>query len=52
MSDGRRAVSRSAARAERIAAVGYDYAARDVETVGACNLCGSTDLAELSRRDR
>jgi 2-polyprenyl-3-methyl-5-hydroxy-6-metoxy-1,4-benzoquinol methylase len=39
-------------RAERIAAVGYDYAAREKEPVEACNLCGSTDLVELSRRDR
>jgi 2-polyprenyl-3-methyl-5-hydroxy-6-metoxy-1,4-benzoquinol methylase len=39
-------------RAERIAAVGYDYAAHQTEPVEECNLCGSTDLAELSRRDR
>ncbi len=39
-------------RAERIAAVGYDYASREREEVSACNLCGSTDLAELSRVDR
>ena len=35
-------------RAERIAAVGYDYAAHEIEPVEACNLCGSTDL-ERSR---
>jgi SAM-dependent methyltransferase len=40
------------ARAERIAAVGYDYAAHDLEVVDACNLCGSTDLETLARRDR
>lgn len=40
------------ARAERIAAVGYDYAAHETEPVAACNLCGSTDLSDLSRRDR
>ena len=40
------------ARVERIAEVGYDYAARETEPVEACNLCGSTDLAELARRDR
>jgi 2-polyprenyl-3-methyl-5-hydroxy-6-metoxy-1,4-benzoquinol methylase len=39
-------------RAERIAAVGYDYAAHEVETVEACNLCGSTDLETLAERDR
>jgi len=39
-------------RAERIAAVGFDYAAHETEPVAACNLCGSTDLAELSTRDR
>jgi 2-polyprenyl-3-methyl-5-hydroxy-6-metoxy-1,4-benzoquinol methylase len=50
MSD--RPVSHSASRAERIAAVGYDYAARETEPVEACNLCGSSDSAELSRRDR
>src|SRR6187397_1297873 len=38
-------------RAERIVAVGYDYAARETEPVAACNLCGSTDLVELSHRD-
>jgi 2-polyprenyl-3-methyl-5-hydroxy-6-metoxy-1,4-benzoquinol methylase len=39
-------------RMQRIADVGYDYAAHETEPVDACNLCGSTDLAELSRRDR
>ena len=39
-------------RGERIAAVGYDYAAHETEPVDACNLCGATDLVELSRRDR
>jgi SAM-dependent methyltransferase len=39
-------------RTERIAAVGYDYAARETEAVEACNLCGGTDLPELARRDR
>jgi len=32
--------------------IGYDYDAREKEAVERCNLCGSTDLAELSRRDR
>jgi 2-polyprenyl-3-methyl-5-hydroxy-6-metoxy-1,4-benzoquinol methylase len=39
-------------RADRIAAVGYDYDARETEPVATCNLCGSTDLVELSLRDR
>ncbi|MGE5272779.1 MAG: class I SAM-dependent methyltransferase [Verrucomicrobiota bacterium] len=30
----------------------YDYDARAKEPVTACNLCGGTDFAELSRRDR
>jgi SAM-dependent methyltransferase len=45
-------VSAVGQRAERIASVGYDYAARELEPVGACNLCGSTDHEELARRDR
>ncbi len=39
-------------RAERIAVVGYDYAAQRLENVEACNLCGSTDLETLAERDR
>jgi 2-polyprenyl-3-methyl-5-hydroxy-6-metoxy-1,4-benzoquinol methylase len=39
-------------RAERIAAVGYDYAAHDLEPVDACNLCGSAELETLAERDR
>jgi SAM-dependent methyltransferase len=39
-------------RAERIVAVGFDYGSRETEPVGSCNLCGSTDFAELSKRDR
>jgi SAM-dependent methyltransferase len=39
-------------RAERIAAVGYDYAAHELEPVKACNLCGSTDLDTVAERDR
>ena len=52
MSDRLQPVSHSASRAERIAAVGYDYAAHETEPVTTCNLCGSADLVELSRRDR
>jgi len=39
-------------RADRIAAVGYDYAAHELEPVEACNLCGSTDLDTVAERDR
>jgi SAM-dependent methyltransferase len=39
-------------RADRIAAVGYDYAAHELEHVRACNLCGSTRHVEVSRIDR
>ena len=39
-------------RAERIASVGYDYEAREVEPVSACNLCGSDEHVQVSRRDR
>jgi 2-polyprenyl-3-methyl-5-hydroxy-6-metoxy-1,4-benzoquinol methylase len=52
MSDRLQPVSHSAYRAERIASVGYDYEAHETEPVGTCNLCGSTDLVELSGRDR
>ena len=39
-------------RAVRIAAVGYDYAARAIEPVRTCNLCSGADLAEVACRDR
>jgi ubiquinone/menaquinone biosynthesis C-methylase UbiE len=39
-------------RAARIASVGFDYTAREHEPVAACNLCGSTEHVEVSRRDR
>jgi SAM-dependent methyltransferase len=39
-------------RSERIAAVGFDFAAHEVEPVEACNLCGSTDLETMAERDR
>ncbi len=45
-------MSVAAERAERIAAVGYDFAGRAVERVEACNLCGSADHVEVARRDR
>lgn len=39
-------------RAARIAALSYDYAAREKEAVAACNLCGSGRRVEAARRDR
>ncbi len=40
-------------RSERIAAVGYDYAAQDKEHSACCNLCGAQGLeVEVARRDR
>jgi ubiquinone/menaquinone biosynthesis C-methylase UbiE len=39
-------------RAQRIAAVGFDYAAQPKEWVSACNLCGATTFVVLNRRDR
>lgn len=39
-------------RAERIAGLGWDYAARELEAVSACNLCGSERHVEVSRTDR
>ena len=45
-------MSATGERKTRIASVGYDYAARQVEPVEACNLCGSADLVEVARRDR
>lgn len=39
-------------RAERIAALGYDPAARANEPVRACNLCGGERPVEVSRVDR
>jgi 2-polyprenyl-3-methyl-5-hydroxy-6-metoxy-1,4-benzoquinol methylase len=39
-------------RAERIAAVGYAPGAQPFEDVRSCNLCGSTRLVEVARRDR
>ncbi len=39
-------------RAGRIAALGFDPAACQREDPGACNLCGSSQLVEISRIDR
>lgn len=43
---------REAEHFQRVAAVGYDYAARPKETVEACNLCGCTVHVETAHRDR
>lgn len=42
----------SAGRRDRIAAVGYDYAAQPKEAVTACNLCGASAFVVLTHRDR
>jgi hypothetical protein len=42
----------SAARDQRIAALGYDYARQTKEAVAACNLCGATVSTILAHRDR
>ncbi|HEX9813347.1 MAG TPA: methyltransferase domain-containing protein [Myxococcota bacterium] len=42
----------SEARQERIAALGYDYAARPVRRTRRCNLCGGSRFVTLTRRDR
>jgi methyltransferase family protein len=39
-------------RAQRIAALGFDYDAQPKEWVSACNLCGATTFVVLNRRDR
>jgi len=39
-------------RRARIAALGYDYAARRQEAQPVCNLCGATTAVEAARRDR
>ena len=39
-------------RAERIAALGWDYGAEPLEPVAACNLCGADRWTVLTHRDR
>jgi SAM-dependent methyltransferase len=39
-------------RRRRIESVGYDYDAAAKEPIRECNLCGSSDNAEVARRDR
>jgi len=40
------------ARSRRIAELGWDYAARELNPVSTCNLCGGTSLVETARQDR
>jgi ubiquinone/menaquinone biosynthesis C-methylase UbiE len=39
-------------RAQRIAALGYDYAAQPKEAIASCNLCGGSTFVVLAHRDR
>jgi Methyltransferase domain len=39
-------------RKERIAALGYDYAAQPKQVLTSCNLCGATQFVVLTHRDR
>jgi 2-polyprenyl-3-methyl-5-hydroxy-6-metoxy-1,4-benzoquinol methylase len=45
-------VTSSDGRAARIAAVGFDPAGTEQETVSRCNLCGATEMSKLARVDR
>lgn len=49
---GQAAMTDGVDRAARIAALRYDYAAREKETVSSCNLCGSSHQVEVARLDR
>ena len=42
----------AAARRDRIAALGFDYAGQPKEAVTACNLCGASEFVGLVHRDR
>ena len=42
----------AADRRERIAALGFDYAAQPTRPVDACNLCGGGEFVVLTHRDR
>ena len=42
----------SEARQERIAALGYDYAAKPIRRTRRCNLCGGDRFVTLTHRDR
>lgn len=41
-----------AARADRIRALGYDYASQPKDALSACNLCGGTRFTVVAHRDR
>jgi SAM-dependent methyltransferase len=41
-----------AERAQRIAALGYDYASQPKDALAACNLCGASTFIVLTHRDR
>lgn len=45
-------VTTTADRAERIAALGYDYSAQPAEPVSSCNLCGHGSFVVVTHRDR
>src|SRR4029453_8567078 len=42
----------AADRKERIAALGYDYAAQPKQALTSCNLCAGTEFVILTHRDR
>lgn len=42
----------TATRAERIAALGFDYASQPMQPVARCNLCGASTFVVLTHRDR
>jgi hypothetical protein len=45
-------VAEEAERLRRIAALDFDYSARELERIDACNLCGGRRHSEVARRDR
>jgi hypothetical protein len=45
-------ITATAERRDRIAAVGFDYAAEPTEARTACNLCGAAGFVVLTHRDR
>lgn len=42
----------TATRAERIAALGFDYASQPTQAITTCNLCGASSFVVLTHRDR
>ncbi len=45
-------IAHSPDRQERIAVLGYDYAAQPKDAVARCNLCGGSEFVVLTHRDR